>query len=424
MFNRDLGKYNKAFVFGTGGGNDIVSAVPVAMYLQRHGIQTDIGGILSPAAVHMFDGTAEEVVNEIGKEVRRWIPSKKPAEISFIDGHLPGFAAEAGAGIPNFYDLSIRYGTSMLVENVRKLVDENGYDLIVGVDVGGDILARGAQDATILSPAMDFSSLYLLGELEADSLLVEFGLGTDGELRPSGIKEILEELGGKGIIRYESEIKKSDHEVKCFREIFERIKRIRKGHTAVMTLQTLDTSMPDEDIITEYVFRSRIGQKKWTTEYSIVLPHEYFGKAFVMDGKGLAAQRKQTAFCYENPIEQYARLKQVPSWKTELDLSFLWSGNNWTTPEQEGHCMMLLVPSESIPEATRREILHAGIEALNDDMCDMALVLKNDMPHISAGVDYYSDAGRFSVISQAEQTAGFLENVAREIKRYQEMPGI
>ena len=71
----NLRKYKNSFVFGAGGGNDIVSAVLVAMYLQRQGLQTDVGGILNPAAVHTFNGGLEQVVNKIEGDVKRKIIS-------------------------------------------------------------------------------------------------------------------------------------------------------------------------------------------------------------------------------------------------------------------------------------------------------------------------------------------------------------
>ena len=115
MFNEDLQKYKNAFVFGTGGGNDIVSSVLVALYLQKQGIKTDIGGILSPAVVHTFNGNLEQVINEVKGEVKRIIPSKESVELSFIDAHLPEFVKQSGVNIQNYYDLSIRYGTTALV---------------------------------------------------------------------------------------------------------------------------------------------------------------------------------------------------------------------------------------------------------------------------------------------------------------------
>lgn len=52
IFTEEIKKYKKVFVFGTGGGNDILSAIIPA--LQLLGLQVDIGGVLSPAATHTY----------------------------------------------------------------------------------------------------------------------------------------------------------------------------------------------------------------------------------------------------------------------------------------------------------------------------------------------------------------------------------
>jgi hypothetical protein len=188
---------------------------------------------------------------------------------------------------------------------------------------------------------MDLTSLYLLDKLEANSLLVEFGLGTDGELRPEGMEQILSELRDENLMLCESKITKNDNEVKKFKDIFDKVKHIRAGHTNVMTLETLNAN---SDIETEYRFRSQIGKKIWQTSYDLILESKYFGRVYTINGKALAKRRKQTAFSYRNPLEQYIKLKRISlDWKTEMDLFYLWSGNNWTTPNKEGNSLFLLL---------------------------------------------------------------------------------
>lgn len=415
MFNKNMKKYSNAFVFGTGGGNDIVSAVLVALYLQKQGVKTDVGGVLSPAAIHTFEGNLEKAVNNIQGEVKRFIPSKNNIEISFVDSHLPGFVNQSKVNIEDFYDFSIRYGTNKLVENVNELVKDKNYDLVVAVDVGGDILARGKKDNTLLSPVMDFTSLYLLKHLNVDSLLIEFGLGTDGELRSPGMQEILNELRDKQLLLHESYIQNSDPEVKVFEEIFEKVGKIRRGHTAVMTLETLKKINSQEDIVSLYRFRSQIAKKKWFSPYEVVLPHEYFGKVFFIDGKGLAKERQETAFSYENSLEQYVKLKKTQSWKTELDLFYLWSGDDWKSADKKGECMLLLAPSTLIPTSDRIEMFKEGVNCLNNNYCDLALVLTDDLNYIKE--EKVINAGKYSLIYTNK--CNFAKETACRIKEYQ-----
>jgi len=420
MFDESIKKYKKAFVFGAGGGNDIVSAVLPALHLQKHGIQADVGGVMSPAAIHTYNGQLEQIINEIKGEVKRYRPAKKPLQLSFIDNYLPRFSMEEGAPINAFYNFSIRRGTKALVESFNRFIHDNQYDLIVGVDVGGDILARGAQDNTLLSPVMDFASLYLLNQLATDSYVLEFGLGTDGELRPQGMHDIMTELKSHGLILHESRIRAEDDEVRAFARIYDKIKEIRSGNTAVMTLRTLNTPTPEQDIIAAYKFRNQLGNKKWFNHFEITLPHQYFGKTYLIDAKGLAQRRKQTAIPYENPLEQYIKLKkQTSDWKTELDLHYLWSEENWTTTKPEGYCLLLLVPSKLMPERMRGEILQEGVNQLREDFGDVALILKEDLQYLRNCELNQQDADRFSLISTRKDIVGSMEKAAKQIIHYQ-----
>jgi len=413
MFENFAGKYKKALVIGTGGGNDIVSAVLIAMYLQKQGMQTDIAGILSPAAMHYFQGKKEEVVNKLDSSVKRKIPSKNPAEISFIDGKLPELTRDSGIDIKNFYDFSLRYGTEALVEQVNGLIASECYDLFIAVDMGGDILARGKEDPTILSPMMDFSSLYLLGKVNIDSYLVEFGLGTDGELRPEGMREILAELRREQILLAESTIDKDDDEVKRFNTVYKKIEKIRRGHATVMTLKTLEL---EQDHVSHYRFKSRLGDRKWYTQFKVVLPAQYFRKAYLIDGKKIQQRRPRTALPYSTILEQYIKLKKVPLWKTELDLFYVWTGKKEDSP---GTCMHLLAPSLQIPPVTRKEIIKEGIRHLEEGHCDASLILEQDSDIAEETQLNITKAGKFCLITNGSADCDAIEQTRKDIERYQ-----
>jgi hypothetical protein len=420
MFSSDLGKrYRKALVVGAGGGGDIVSDALAAMYLQRQGIETDVAGLLSPAAMHVFPHGYEDIVNELSEDVIRFIPSKKPVNISFVDAALPGAARELGIPVDNFYDLSVRYGPSSLVLGLECLIEKNGYDLVVAVDMGGDILARGREDSTLLSPMLDFSSLYALGQLSVDTLLVEFGLGTDGELRPDGMHDILQELNDNNLLLYEGHIFNDDHEVRKFRELVKSLAHIREGHATKKTLETLDTDTPDEDIVSNYKPRYRIGNLKRRDEFPITLPHQFFGKTYVIKAKEFAKSRPKTAFDYSNPLEQYVKLKTMaPEWKTELDLHHLWSDETWRTTSMSGYCMLLLVPPTSLEKSMRKEIIREGMEYMKRDMCDLVLVRKGDLEPIPSKFQLMS-AGDFFLVSYDNVTSSFLKETGNLIAKYQ-----
>jgi len=422
MFDERVDKYHKALIIGTGGGNDIVSTLIPAQHLQKRGIKTDIAGILSPAAVHNFNGTKERVVNLVDNNAERFIfEARDFIPISFVDDVLMNVIRSENIPVTKMYDFSIRYGTSKLVEDVNKLIADEGYDLVVAADVGGDVFGRANKDKTLLSPLMDFTTLYLLNQLKIDTLLLEFGLLTDGELRPAGVKEILNELRADNLMLYESQISANDKEVKKFRNVFNKIKDVRVGHTNVMTLQTLDAKV-GEDIVTDYRFRSQIGERKWHTPFEVILPSEYAGKTYLIDGKGLAKKRIETAFSYENSLEQYVKLKSLcPEWKTEMDLFTIWGANNWTTAYRKGDSLFLLVPSTNIPKNQRNEIIKYGLETSESNFI---LLRKEDFEINKANINHNRlfciDAKNFVLLSKSSYHHNpYFNEIANKIIYYQ-----
>ncbi|MBW2992950.1 hypothetical protein KY317_00055, partial [Candidatus Woesearchaeota archaeon] len=148
------------------------------------------------------------------------------------------------------------------------------------------------------------------------------------------------------------------------------------------------------------MFSSRIGKKKWHTPFKIVLPKEYSGKVFMIDAKGLAEQRKSTAFAYKNSLEQYVKLKKTPTWMTECDLLCLWSGDDWKSAKPDRYCMQLLVPSKLIPEQTRQEIIQEGAAMLENGDTDCALVLTEDLKYVSSDSLCQTSAEEFHILSR------------------------
>lgn len=422
MFEKHFSEtYTRALVLWTWWGNDIVSALIVALDLQRQGIQTDVAWVLSPGAIHYFAGKPEKSINAISWNVQRYINGKSLYPITFVDGVLPKIADAHDIQIPHYYDFSTRFGTQALSHDLQKLVQQRAYDLFVEVDVGGDILARGVEDLTLLSPLMDFTSLHLMRNLSIDNYLVEFWLLTDGELRPQWTKEILHWLQTTWLLLDQDMLSLQDPHVQSFINVFDDIKKIRAGHTWVMTLKTLEHIWSQEDILTQYRFRSQVGSQRWHTPFDVVLPHEYFGQAYLIDGKWLAQQRTQTAFAYENPLEQYIRLKSLqPSWKTEMDLFYLRSGDNRTTAKQQWHCLHCLMPSTMIDNDTRKKIIEAWIGQLASRDVDVSLILKEDLALVEDKAVVCEEVWNFALLYK-HHMQDFAHQVKHQIQSYQQV---
>ena len=93
-----------------------------------------------------------------------------------------------------FLDLSKGYeGLREAFESLASL----GADFILGVDVGGDVIAKGCED-DLWSPLADAVSLSALRHSSLPSAVVVFSPGADGELSPTAVLERVSKIAGKG----------------------------------------------------------------------------------------------------------------------------------------------------------------------------------------------------------------------------------
>lgn len=372
--------YTNALVVWTGGGNDIVSAVPVAAKLQEYGIQTDIAGVLSWAAFHTYNWSPEKEINKLTTDTKRYISHINTPSVTFVDPYLEDVVRWEWLTVNNFYNFSTRFGTKNLTYELQKLIKEKQYDLLVAVDVGWDILARWSQDSHILSPMMDWTMLRVLSDLDIDSILLEFGLGTDGELRPSSIDDIIDELRQSDVILDTNIIDKTSPNMVLFKNVFDKISSVRKWNTNVQTLKTLEYAWTDKNLMIPYRFRTQLWSKKRFTWFDVELLYTYFWKTFTMDLQSLTDRRKLTAISYENILEQYVKLKSIqPQWKTECDLFCVWSADNFTTAIPSGYCLQFTCPSFMIDSCDRSQILSASFDLLLHDSVDVLLMFADDI---------------------------------------------
>lgn len=416
-FRKNGKRYRKALVVGIGGGNDMFTASLVVAHLLGIGIETDVAGVLSPMAVHTFKGKIESPVNRIQGAVERFIHAPQPVRIPFVDGSAPKLYRHAGLRIGKCFDLSIRFGTERLIRSLERLIGTEGYDLVVAVDVGGDVLGRGRTDSTLLTVLADFALSYVIPRLSVDSVTVEVGFGTDGELRPVEMGEIMSELRKGGLLISEYRLSPDDPGVVAFRKLYGNVCMIRKGNTMGRLLQTFGS---DLDIPIRHRHHSQIGGRSWNVHYESVIPGEYARMVYVIDSRMLAESRKEMIFPFGNLLEQYVRMKRIASeWATENDLGYLWSGHDWTSPFREGYSLHLLVPSTRIPYETRKEILTYGIRNTESDFILMSTDdVRSASRRISLRGFFQAEAGAFCVLSRRAGEREFSEAVAKRISEY------
>jgi hypothetical protein len=367
-------------IVGMGGGNDIVMSVLLAEYLARR-VEVDIAGVLNPAAWHNFGGKDERPINLNSGAIIRKIPSKKFPAKRLVDSYLLDLQREFELPISRIYELSLRFGTAALEKALAELIAMNGYDEVVGIDVGGDVLARGREDPTVLTPLMDNALLYVLGRLSIRTEILIIGLGADGELPPPTIRAVVGEMKKEKLLLATGAIDPADSAVKAFKEFFAEVAKIRRGNAIYNTLQSLDCRREARDFATDFSFRTHLNDKTWTTKFHLVIPAEYCGQVFLLDLPKLALRRRLTVFPFEYGLEQFAIMKARFGWKTEMDLGYWWTRQHHVLPNS--YCLLFLTPALIFEEDIRREMITVGLAHI-DELYDVALLLARDLPLVKA----------------------------------------
>lgn len=176
-----IAAYEHALVFGLGGGGDVVGAIPTARYLESMGLEVDLGGMAwvpVPRDVRPGPRPLEELVDIVPIAERIAMATKTTRTVDAVPLAEAGVASEIDNDVLVF---DVSDGPAGLLPSVASVAEERSIDLIVGVDAGGDVLARGTE-AGIQSPLTDAIGLAVLTDTAVASVLGVIGYGSDGEL--------------------------------------------------------------------------------------------------------------------------------------------------------------------------------------------------------------------------------------------------
>lgn len=197
-----LRRARRPLVIGMGGGGDIVGALATAECCRIYdGADPILGGVTwerrpidpvaGPRRTDEIAG-AEELAPRIlladaGTRVR-------DRDVYFAESRMAQFLGERTVLIDP------HGGAGAVARGLVEAGDRLGYDLIVFVDVGGDLLAQGDEPG-LRSPLCDAVMLAAAGRL-ADAgvpvLAAVFGVGCDGELTPAEVFARLAVVAGAG----------------------------------------------------------------------------------------------------------------------------------------------------------------------------------------------------------------------------------
>jgi len=191
---------SRALVIGVGGGGDVVGALAVARFLEFCGLKFFLGGLSWERSV--FDPLPGPRSLAEVQEVRAlhryaWLAnarSRTSTGVPFSEAKMAGVFGQ------EVLLLDINGGVRGAVEALEVASKELQADLLVGVDVGGDSLAQGAEPG-LRSPLADSVMLAAYTELERRGrrgLWAVFGYGSDGEMTVEEIERALNQAAKAG----------------------------------------------------------------------------------------------------------------------------------------------------------------------------------------------------------------------------------
>ncbi|MCS7136355.1 MAG: DUF1152 domain-containing protein [Nitrososphaerota archaeon] len=194
----DLKGTRKVAVVGIGGGGDVLGTIPTRNSLKRSKFDVLIGSVVwerfvvdpkpGPRSLDELDNV-EDILSETvclaGSRTR-------------IRGGAVPQACRLSAKLgEKVLLLDITKGAKGLASGIRKMVDKLGMSFVVGIDVGGDVLATGKEEG-LRSPLCDSLTLAAMVNSGVNSIVGVVGLGCDGELKPQELESRLSEIASMG----------------------------------------------------------------------------------------------------------------------------------------------------------------------------------------------------------------------------------
>jgi hypothetical protein len=189
-------------VLGIGGGGDVVGALATAEAARLHlGAAPVLGGVAwerRPIDPEPGPRRADEIedAEELAPGVLLAGPRTRVRgrDVLFAESHMAEFVGQA------VVLLDIGGGPAAIADGLAQASETLGCDLVVFVDVGGDVLAHGTEPG-LGSPLCDAMLLAAAARLEArgqDVLGAIFGPGCDGELTLAEVSARLADVAAAG----------------------------------------------------------------------------------------------------------------------------------------------------------------------------------------------------------------------------------
>jgi hypothetical protein len=190
----------KAIVLGIGGGGDVVGALGSALLCRDHGLEVVLGGVSwerLPIDPNPGPRPLSEIVGArpLADHVVLAGPQTRTRDGAlFAEAHMAELLGEETLLV------DIHAGPRAVASSLAAAAAELGADLLLCVDVGGDVLGNGTEPG-LASPLCDAVMLAASARLErsgTQTVGAVFGPCCDGELTPRELLERLATLAAAG----------------------------------------------------------------------------------------------------------------------------------------------------------------------------------------------------------------------------------
>jgi hypothetical protein len=186
---------NRALLIGMGGGGDVVGALALTDLLDGLGTEWVLGGVAwerSPIDPRPGPRSLEEIRNGRRCGSAAVLTEGGTTSLDGVEFSESRMATHLGRPV---LLLDITVGPRALAAGLGEAAAELGCDVIVLLDVGGDVLAHGGEPG-LASPLCDAvvlaAGLFLASSAEV--LGAVYGPGCDGELTPDEVLQRITEL--------------------------------------------------------------------------------------------------------------------------------------------------------------------------------------------------------------------------------------
>jgi hypothetical protein len=185
----------RPLVLGMGGGGDVVGALATAEFSRLYdGADPVVGGVTwERRAIDPVPGPRRRDEIEGGEELAPGVlladadTRVRGRDVVFAESKMAGFLGQGTVLV------DVNPGPGEVASSLERTVERLGCDLVVFIDVGGDVVAQGHEKglSSPLCDAVMLAAASKLGRAGHQVLAGIFGIGCDAELKPA---EVLAQL--------------------------------------------------------------------------------------------------------------------------------------------------------------------------------------------------------------------------------------